>query len=85
MKKNSQRVAAQKVYSKTAGEHERSSAGKIAAVNRPFSSASSAGLSSFAMHSLTLAYRFWPTRMRSLKQPFDFRVHMIILFQKRMR
>lgn len=55
MKKNSQRAAEQKGHSKAAGEPRRSSAGQIAAVNQPFSSAVSAGASSFAMHSLTRA------------------------------
>ena len=55
MKKISEWVVVQKGHSKAAGEPVRSSAGGIAAVNQPFSSAASSGVSSFAMHSLTLA------------------------------
>lgn len=55
MEKILQRVVLQKGHSKTAGELECSSARGIAVADQPFSSAVSAEVSSFAMHSLTLA------------------------------
>ena len=55
MKKKFVRATSQKGHSKAAGEPERSSAGRIAAVDQPFSSAISVGASSFAIHSLTRA------------------------------
>lgn len=55
MKKISEWVVLQKGYSKAAGELVGSSAGGIAAAGQSFSSAVSSGVSSFAIHSLTLA------------------------------
>lgn len=55
MKKISEWVVLQKGHSKAAGEPVRSSAGGIAAAGQRFSSAVSSGVSSFAIHSLTLA------------------------------
>ena len=55
MKKISEWVVLQKGHSKAAGEPVRSSAGGIAAAGQPFSSTVSSGVSSFAIHSLTLA------------------------------
>lgn len=55
MKKISQWVVVKKGHSKAAGEPVRSSAGRIAAADQPFSSAVSEEVSSFAIHSLTLA------------------------------
>ena len=55
MKKISQWVVVQKGHGKAAGEPVRSSARGIAAAGQPLSSAVSAGVSSFAIHSLTLA------------------------------
>ena len=55
MKKILQRVVLQKGHSKAAGEPECSSAGGIAVADQLFSSAVSTAVSSFAMHSLTLA------------------------------
>ena len=55
MKKNSQWVVVQKGHSKATGEPVRSSAMGTAAAGQPFSSVVSTGVSSFAIHSLTLA------------------------------
>ena len=55
MKKISEWEVLQKGHSKAAGEPGRSSAGGIAAAGQPFSSAVSSGVSSLAIHSLTLA------------------------------